>query len=196
MSSPGESGGLPTVLVVDDEPDTADVYADTLADNYDVRTAYSGKEGLELADSSIDVALLDRRMPGLSGDEVLMKIRDREIGCRVVMVTAIDPDIDIIDLPFDEYLVKPVSTDELRNAVERMLVRNEHDETIREAVAVASKMATLESKMEIAELEASSEYRTLNARFEELREDIGTINPEESLYAEFTSEKIRSLFGL
>lgn len=198
MSDTGADDGRPTVLVVDDETDTADIYTDILGGEYDVRTAYSGEEALELADSDVSVVLLDRRMPELSGDEVLKELRARDYDCRVVMVTAIDPDIDIIDLQFDDYLVKPVSADELRDAVERMLARNDHDDKIREAIAVASKMATLESKMEIAELEASQEYAELDRKFEELREDIGTVQPVEGedLYGEFKTEKIRSLFGL
>jgi DNA-binding response OmpR family regulator len=35
--------------------------------------------------------LLDRRMPGLSGDNALNRIREREYDCRVAMVTAVDP---------------------------------------------------------------------------------------------------------
>ena len=83
---------LPLVLVVEDEPDLADLYATWLKIDYSVRTAYGGEEAVEQLDDEIDVVLLDRRMPGLSGDEVLTKIRERGIDCYVSMVTAVEPD--------------------------------------------------------------------------------------------------------
>jgi DNA-binding response OmpR family regulator len=159
-----------TVLVVDDDRETADLYTDFLAEEYSVRTAYSGEEALAAVDAAVDVVLLDRRMPGISGDEVLQTIRERDLNCRVVMVTAIDPDVAVLDLPFDDYLVKPASRDMIRRVVSAMFTRNTCNETIREVLAVASQMATLESKLSIAELAASSEYAAVEARFNDLRD--------------------------
>jgi DNA-binding response OmpR family regulator len=183
----------PTVLVVDDDADTADVHADVLADDYAVRRAYSGEEALELMGPDVAVVLLDRRMPGISGDEVLERIRERYFDCRVVMVTAVDPDTDIIDMSFDDYLVKPVTPEDLRDAVERMLVRNAHDDKIQKMVAVASKMATLEAKMDIDELNASEEYASLEAQFVRLRDEIEADGGADDLYTEFSTEKIQSV---
>ncbi len=86
--------------------------------SYDVRRAYEGHEALELLDGEVNIVLLDRRMPGLSGDEVLSELRRRELHSRVVMVTAVKPDFDIIDMGFDDYLVKPVSKDDLFTTVQ------------------------------------------------------------------------------
>ncbi len=58
----------PSVLIAEDEPDLANLYTSRLEERYDVRTAYDGTEALEAIDGDIDVVLLDRRMPGLSGD--------------------------------------------------------------------------------------------------------------------------------
>jgi CheY-like chemotaxis protein len=60
-----------TVLVVDDEPQLAELYSMQLAEEYEVRTATGGPEALDLVDEEVDVALLDRRMPRMSGDELL-----------------------------------------------------------------------------------------------------------------------------
>ena len=183
-----------TVLVVDDEPQIADLFTNILANEYAVQTAYSGMEALDMVDPDLDVVLLDRRMPIVSGDEVLEQIREQDIDCRIVLVTAIKPDLGVIELDFDDYLVKPVSEGELRNVVERMLRREAYDEQLQEAVALASKMATLESKMDIAELESSEEYAALEARFLELREVLDGTVLRDDLYAEGTTEKIRALF--
>lgn len=192
--STDNGGGGPTVLVVDDERELADLYTEWLSDEYSVRTAYAGVEALERLDSTVEVVLLDRRMPELSGDEVLERIRDGDVDPRVIMVTAVDPDVDIIDLPFDDYLVKPVTDEVLHDAVERMRARDRHDEKVREAVALASKMATLESKMDIDGLETSDEYAALEARFFELAEELDEDESVDDPYAEFTTEKIRSWF--
>ena len=97
-----------TVLVVDDNRAVADTYAAFLDGEYAVRTAYGGEAALEALDASVDVMLLDRRMPDRSGDEVLAETNSRALDPRVVMLTAVDPDFDIVDMPFDAYVVKPV----------------------------------------------------------------------------------------
>jgi len=65
-----------TVLVVDDEPDVADAYAAQLQNEFIVSTAYGGQEALDKIDDSVNVVLLDRRMPGISGDEAGVPSRD------------------------------------------------------------------------------------------------------------------------
>ena len=57
------SEGTPTVLVVDDERDLADLYAAWLEMEYEVVTAYGGEEAIDTMDRSVDVALVDRLMP-------------------------------------------------------------------------------------------------------------------------------------
>lgn len=184
-----------TALVVDDEPDSADIHAEYLAENYTVRTVYAGEEALEALDADVDVVLLDRKMPGRSGDEVATAIHNGEFDPRVVLVTGMDPEVETLNLPFDDYLVKPASGDEIRDAVDRMIVRNNCDETIQGIVALASKMATLESKMSVQELESSSVYATLQRQLAELRESSTLATGGEDDYVEFTDEKLASLLG-
>lgn len=184
--------GRETVLVVDDEPDAADLYAQYLPE-YRVLTAYAGAEALELMSAEVDVVLLDRMMPETPGEEVLERIRESDWNCRVVFVTAVTPDIEVVDLPFDDYLVKPVSEAAVRDAVERMLLRDSYDERIHEIVRLASRMATLESKMDVRELEASSRYRELEVRLAKLREDTPLEDADPDLYEELTAEKVLSL---
>ena len=156
------------VLVVDDEQRLADLFALWLEGRWDVSVAYDGQECLEKLDESISVVLLDRRMPGLSGDEVLQEIRSREGNVRVVMVTAIDPDLDIVKMGFDDYVVKPVSKDDLVGVVERMQTLAEYDENIQRYFQLASKKALLESEIPAADLDNSDEYQTLLEEFDAL----------------------------
>lgn len=72
----------PEVLMVDDEKKVADAYALRLEGVADVTVAYGGREALETIDDQRppDVVLLDRHMPGLSGDEVLERLGNRTSG--------------------------------------------------------------------------------------------------------------------
>jgi DNA-binding response OmpR family regulator len=162
----------PLVLVVEDEPDLADLYAAWLGDEYRVRTAYGGQEALEQldeADDDVDAILLDRRMPGLSGDEVLSAVRERGINCRVAMVTAVEPDFDILKMGFDDYLVKPVTSDTLKETVVGLLRRGEYDTEMQELFSLTSKKAMLEAEKSATELADNDEYQRLTDRIEELR---------------------------
>lgn len=154
----------PTVLVVDDEPAYVDAYTTWLQDRYTVRTATTTRDALQQLDQSIDVALLDRRMPDSSGDEILEEIRARQLDCRVGMVTAVEPEFDIINLPFDEYIVKPVSKTQLRETVESLLTRSNLDEAVQDCFAMASKKVALENTFPPDELEMNEEYRKLVER--------------------------------
>jgi DNA-binding response OmpR family regulator len=157
-----------TVLVVDDEEGLADLYAIWLRDQFTVETAYDGQEALDALDDSVEVVLLDRQMPGISGDAVLDRVRDRDLDCRVAMVTAVEPELDIVDLGFDDYLRKPVDRDTLLETVNRLLRRSTYDDAVREYFAAARKHALL-SESDDPSVTDSEEFQTLEGRLDELR---------------------------
>lgn len=162
----------PTVLVVDDEPAVADKYTTILRAEYTVRSAYSGESAVESMDSDIDVVLLDRRMPDLSGDEVLEEIETRDIDCQVAMVTGIEPDFDILEMPFDDYLVKPASSEELQDTVDHLLARSEFDAALQEYTSLVSKRVVLIEEKPDSELSESPEFHELTARIDSLRNEL------------------------
>jgi len=162
----------PEVLVVDDEARLADLFAAWIGTERPVETAYDGETALGKMAASVEVVLLDRRMPGLSGDEVLQAIRDEGYDARVVMVTAVDPDFDIIEMGFDDYLVKPVSKDELLDIVEKVQTRSTYEAEVQEYYSLVSKKALLESEKPDRELDNNEEYQELSARVGELRDRI------------------------
>jgi DNA-binding response OmpR family regulator len=162
----------PTVLIADDEPSIADGHAMRLEEQYDVRTAYSGSEALEQLDEAVDVVLLDRRMPGVSGDEVLGAIRERDLPCRVAMVTAVEPTFDIAGMGFDGYLQKPVDREELFETVETLHRRVEYDTRLQEFFSVASRVAVLRTQFDGPTLDHHDEFDRLTDRLEELREEL------------------------
>lgn len=162
----------PTVLVVEDEVDLADLYANWLGGQYDVRVANTAEEALDTLDEDVEVVLLDRRLPDMSGDEFLDAIREQRYRCQVAMVSAVDPDWDILEMRFDAYVVKPVERDELLALVSRLLARRLYNAEVRNFFALASKRATLEATKEPSELENSERYRELAAELERLRDEL------------------------
>ncbi len=159
-----ESPADATVLVVDDETEVADVYALRLRNQYETETAYGGAAALERLDDDIDVVLLDRRMPDIGGDEVLEEIRDRDISTRVIMITAVDPDFDIIEMEFDDYLCKPVEKSDLVAAIEQQLATRRYDDRLAEYLEVTSKLTLLKGEKTAQTLNGNEDVESLEQR--------------------------------
>jgi DNA-binding response OmpR family regulator len=159
-----------TVAVVDDEPRIRRLYATWLEEAYEVVRAADGETALEAVDDDVDVVLLDRRMPDLTGDEVLNALRDRGSEGWVVMVTAVDPDVEVAAMPFDDYLVKPVDRETLRRAVEVVGARADYDADLRVYFRLLAKLAVLETNLSEPELEESEEYARLEAEHHDVKE--------------------------
>jgi DNA-binding response OmpR family regulator len=158
-----------TVLIVDDETPLADLYAAWLEDDYEVRTAYGGEEALVRIDEKVDVVLLDRLMSGISGEAVLAEIRRQGWGCQVALMTAVDPDLEIIDLEFDDYVVKPFDKDDLTEVVETLRKRTTLGDRIVRFCALRTKQAILEREVSENRRESSDEYAELRAEVEGAR---------------------------
>ncbi len=158
-----------TVLIVEDERGLADLFETWLMTEYTVETAYDGESAISVMNADIDCVLLDRRMPGLSGGEVLEKLRDEGYDCPMAMVTAVEPDFDIIEMGFDDYIVKPVNRDEMLGLVEELLSLTTYEDNLKRFYELASKKAALESSKSEAELAESEEYDRLVSELTQLR---------------------------
>jgi two-component system, OmpR family, response regulator len=118
------------ILVADDDDDIRDLVTFKLAQaGFTVQTADDGTSALAaIEDNPPDLAVLDVMMPGLSGMDVLRKIRDRDrtSGVRVILLTARSRDSDV-DAGFatgaDDYIIKPFSPRELLHRVNTVLAR-------------------------------------------------------------------------
>lgn len=163
-SHTGPGGDRPVVLIVEDEQNLADLYAEYLKDEYEIRVSYTGEQALEHIDNDVDVALLDRNLEHWTGDELLTVIQDRKIHCQTAMVTAVYPDFDIVDLSIDTYLTKPVSRAELRETVEELLLWQLTDIDQQELLALISRKIALEREKTDRELERSDGYSKLKQR--------------------------------
>lgn len=157
----------PVVAIVEDEPAVAESYELWLRDRYEIRRASDGLEALEVIDDTVDVVLLDRMMPELSGREVLQELRSREVDCRVAMLTAVEPDFDVVEMGFDAYVTKPPERTELIETIERLLERATVDEELQAYHSLAARRGALEAEKTPEELEASEEYGDLLERIDD-----------------------------
>jgi len=176
---PPNSPGRPTVLVVDDEEEVADVLALKVGERYETVVAHGGEEALEKIDERVDAVLLDRRMPDIHGDDVLERIRERGYDCVVVMTTAVDPDLNILEMDFDDYLCKPIDSDTLLTTLDQQLdARPANDPRLEEFFSVVSKIEILEAELSPSELAESEEYADLKAEAEELGRELDDSHPD------------------
>lgn len=161
-----------SILIVEDEQGLADLYGMWLGEEYDAVSVYNGRDAIDQFDQTVDIVLLDRRMPGLSGDEVLEHIRNQGSDCRVAMVTGIQPDFDIIDMGLDDYLVKPVDREELTELVTRLHRQATYDTRLQESYRLWAKKQVLETVKSDQELAQHEEFVMLQQRLFELRETL------------------------
>jgi two-component system response regulator QseB len=109
---------LPRLLYVEDEDQTAAIVTEMLSDEYLVDHARTGEAGLELAlGRRYDVMVVDRRLPGLEGAELLSAVRTAHITTPAIMLTAlgtVEDRVSGLDAGADDYLLKPFDFDELR----------------------------------------------------------------------------------
>lgn len=176
------------VLVVDDEQAVADVYSEWLSESYTVKTAYGGNEALDRLDSSIDIVLLDRQMPVLSGEQVLETIRERNVECQVALVTGVPMDYESLPLAFDDYLQKPVAKSDLHTLVESLRIRMDYCDTIQEYFRLVSKRVALQTAKDGDEFAAHPTVAELDAEIAALRAEV------DGLLAEFSDAEYEALF--
>ena len=177
---------LPNALLVDDEKEVADAYALRLRGLCDVKTVYSGDSALQMVDEwDVDIILLDRHMPGISGDEVLDRLEERSFSGRVIMVTAIDPGFDVLDMPFDDYLCKPVDREDIREAVSQQC-RILGYETLGAYFSAESKRSVIEAELPEPERGDHEGYQRATERAETLKQRTKRLLEEpESLFDAF-----------
>jgi two-component system OmpR family response regulator len=117
------------VLVVDDEPNIADVISMALKYNdFEVATASDGNEALDqVSDFRPDLIVLDVMMPGLDGFQVAKRLTERSADVPILFLTARDTTDDKIrglTIGGDDYMTKPFSVEELIARIKVILRRS------------------------------------------------------------------------
>jgi two-component system, OmpR family, alkaline phosphatase synthesis response regulator PhoP len=121
------------ILIVDDEKNIRMTIRQSLMDmDVDCDTAINGEEALsKLKDTDFGLVLLDLRLPGMDGMDVLQKLREDRPDIRVVIITAhgtIDSAVDAMKLGAVDFIQKPFSPEEIRELVSQVIQRETLDE--------------------------------------------------------------------
>jgi DNA-binding NtrC family response regulator len=131
----------PTVLVVDDDPGVRESFRLVLEDEYDVLEAANGPEALALVEAApVDLVLLDVRLPGMDGIEVLERIKGLDDRIEVILVTAVQTvraAVAAMKLGAFDYITKPFDEDEILPVIRRALEKRALD---REVVYLRSEL--------------------------------------------------------
>jgi len=130
----------PAILIVDDEASVREYLSSILADNYEVTTAATGADALDLIrDEVFDLVICDLMIPDMSGLEIMARAREQRPDVDFIVLTAygsLESAIKAIRLGASDYLLKPFDPEELRvhvqNAVGRRLLRSEYEARTRE----------------------------------------------------------------
>ena len=121
----GVQGAPPRILVVDDEPSMRDMLRIVLRrDGYDVVTARSGAEAIELlrGNTTVDLLLSDIRMPDVGGVDVLRVAKEQNPDIVAFMMTAYastETAVEAMRLGAVDYLAKPFEPGELALVIAR-----------------------------------------------------------------------------
>ena len=122
------------ILLVEDEKKIASFIEKGLkAHHYAVDIASDGEKGLELAEINVyDLIILDIMLPGKDGITVCSELREKDIDCPVMMLTAkssVSDKVHALQTGADDYLVKPFSFEEFTARVAALLRRRGKDKT-------------------------------------------------------------------
>ena len=119
-----------TVLIIDDEENIRNgLAANFELEDYEVKTAANGKDGLDLvAKGDIDLVITDLRMDGISGEEVVKRVTTETPGIPVIVLTdhgSIDAAVEAMKSGAYDFLTKPLNLDQLNLIVKRALENRE-----------------------------------------------------------------------
>ena len=137
-----------TLLIVDDDPSVRHALWITFRETYSIQLADSGAKALEIFSTKpADVAILDIRMPGMTGLEVLGQIKELDPDVEVILLSAYET-IDYIRqamrLGACDYITKPYELEHLRSAVGNAMDRRE---VTRKTAAYDKRLVQLQSEM-------------------------------------------------
>ena len=115
---PAKGGSL---LVVEDEAIVRESLKDSLKDAHVVTTAETGEEALELIKKrDFDILIVDVRLPGKTGIEVIREVKQAKPYIRSIVITAfpsVELAVEAMKQGAVDYLVKPIRFDELENLI-------------------------------------------------------------------------------
>ncbi|MDO8845643.1 response regulator [Methylicorpusculum sp.] len=178
-----------TILVVDDQPANLQILAEILQNQYDVRIAINGEKALQIAqqNNKPDLILLDVKMPGLDGYQVLAELRRDEKTCHipVIFVTAqhdVDNETRALAAGAVDFISKPINPQVVCARVNTHLTLRQRE------IAFQQLNAELENRIK----ERTRQVETLNIALQERATQAETANAAKSLFLGNMSHELRT----
>jgi len=170
-----------TILIIDDDLIIRERLKKLLElDNYTVFTAENGQKGLVLyQEKKPEILLVDIKMPGLDGIDVLKHIKETPYKSEVIMITGhggVDTAIDALKAGAYGYIQKPIEYDELLIEIKQAISKISMERQLSESVKALG--------------ESEKKYRTL---VENLHEGIWSIDVDEKTY--FVNDRMAEMLG-
>jgi len=122
------AGQMPTILIVDDDAAVREILVDLLCENYECNTASTAEQALQYLEiENYDAVLTDLAMPGLTGVEILKRIRLKDLNTPVIIISGKPQEEDpqsLLNLGAFAYLTKPFRLDEIESVVQRAVAQH------------------------------------------------------------------------
>ena len=116
------------ILVVDDDREFREEIGECLED-YRIHEAENGDEATEILDGpdEIDLVILDVKLPGRQGTEILRDIKERDPELGVIIITGHSSEevaAAVLESKADDYIEKPIDIRNLLRSIDRILIKN------------------------------------------------------------------------
>jgi DNA-binding response OmpR family regulator len=165
-------GDKKNVLIIEDNSELAILYKQFLSGNYNVEVAQTGVDGIDKADSSTHVILLDRDLPDMNGGQALRELRNNKaITARIAILTGKKPDEGLLNMPVDDYQTKPIREKEINSLVKALLLRDLFQDVSEDLFKLTSKCSALQQ----VDKTHSEEYNEITDMIEKRRDQIEDI---------------------
>jgi len=163
-----------TVLIVEDDGEQAAEYADWL-EGYAVRTAADGDRALDALDGDVDVVLLDGDLADPPAEELLGRIHARRPDCQVGLLSGVSVGDDVHRLDIDEYVPRPLTREELRESVARLVDHGAVEGAVETYLSLVARRRRIEERRDDADLADDERYRELTGEIAARRRQIDTL---------------------
>ncbi len=179
------------ILVVDDELGPRESLRMILKDEYEVITAANGSQALEhLEDSEFALIILDIRMPGISGIELLKKVKEKAPSTEVVMITAyasVDTATKALRLGALDYLIKPFDQAAVLDVVQKGISRRNESRSIKK------RLSDLQLANKSLEAQVEESYNNIQKHFEETINSLVAAVDAKDSYTKGHQERVAEL---
>ncbi|WP_440766221.1 winged helix-turn-helix transcriptional regulator [Natronorubrum sp. DTA7] len=165
------NASTPEIVIADRDPRLTELYRQWLDPEAIVYGVHDETALREVLDHSIDIVVYDRQFVAAGPARVDELARIANDTCRTVLLTADRPGFDLVDLPCDAIVRKPVSKPTFLETIDTQLERYGQPPDERLADALRAKRAVLEAEHSAVAVERSDQYGQLCDRLEELSAD-------------------------